>query len=469
MSSRIQPRWTLDGGPASLRLWLVGLVIVGVVGSAAMGYLLSFLQAPQYRADAYLYLATTRPFDPLQPVGAANAADHARYLETQSELLTTDGVLSAAASTLASHPTVSSLRSRVAGLSDGTNNVLTVRARAGTPEQAAATADAIALAYRHVVAAQVTNTAQDAASRLQGAAAATVRASAAAYGDGVFEYEAARLPTAKTLPARSTDAVLGGLVGLLLSAGYLCWRRQSLPRDAQTDPTVVLGAPYLGTIRPASAGDAAAAFKGGQAVLTALEYAHGAAPSGSLLVLGIKPGIGATRVVATMAAASVRQGRHTIVVDAGLNPSLTRLAGAGRLPERALAQLANGSATMRELGQTWPLAPGLTVGLFSCLPGPQGTTRAAIAHLRSEADLVLIDGPALPSREAFALAGCVDAVLLVVDVAATEGELSEARELIEETGSLLVGFTTVRPVSAAKSRQRSPVPNSGALTSGART
>lgn len=450
MSSPVSPRRR-----RSAPFWLQTLcfIVIGLVLGAAAGVALSTLQKPQYEASAELFLATTQPFDPLKPIGAPPSADNTRYIESQTELLTSDNVLGAASRALPDHPSLAGLRKRVTALSDETSNVLTVIASAGDPRAAAARADAVATAYRKVAADNVTRVAKAAAAQQQGAAAADILAAGAAYGDGVFQYDPAQLPTAPILPSKSTNATLGALAGVLLGAGFAMWRWTRRPVELVNDPTAILGAPYLGTIRAGSAGRKFPTLENGQSVLTALEFAYEATLTGSLLILGAQPRINATGAIVSLTAGAVNQGREVVVVDADRDGALTRMAGATRLPEGAMAQLADGSATVRELGQVWEIAPGRSVSLISCPPGSQRTTRAALARLSSEKGLALIAGPTLPTPEAFGLAGCVDAVILVVDLSATDDELLEVRGLVDLAGSRIAGFVIVQQPSTARNHR----------------
>ncbi len=156
--------------------------------------------------------------------------------------------------------------------------------------------------------------------------------------------------------------------------------------------------------------------------------------------------VGATTVVLNLAITAARQGRRRVIV---VDANLRRPAVADRLgldPAPGLREVLLGTATLdqalRPTEQPHLLA--LTAGLAEPGAGPRfvaETTRSLLRHLRSRADLVLVDGPPWDGRpEAGLLATVADAVYLVLPE--KEAETPQADDLLQsiaEYGAKLAG------------------------------
>lgn len=139
----------------------------------------------------------------------------------------------------------------------------------------------------------------------------------------------------------------------------------------------------------------------------------------SLVVAGPQPGAGASTVAANLAVALVEAGRRVVLVDGNVRHSaLGRMFG---LTESVgVTEVLAGEVEVAEALRGTALS-GLSVLLTGRAPARPGSSLARpamvalVERLEAQADLVIIDAPAvLPFAEAAALAAIVDGALLVV-------------------------------------------------------
>ncbi|MDQ6875980.1 MAG: polysaccharide biosynthesis tyrosine autokinase [Actinomycetota bacterium] len=178
---------------------------------------------------------------------------------------------------------------------------------------------------------------------------------------------------------------------------------------------------------------------------TAIQFAQPDAPARSLVVASPQPGGGSSTVAANLAVAVAEAGRRVVLVDGNMRfPAAGRMfglkAGAG------VTELLSGDADLAGALHGTDL-PGLSILLAgqarkrpgSALAGPPMV--ALLERLEAQADLVIIDAPAvLPFAEAAELAAIADGALLVIRYGRTLiDEVRQAQAALSQVHANVVG------------------------------
>jgi len=141
-----------------------------------------------------------------------------------------------------------------------------------------------------------------------------------------------------------------------------------------------------------------------------------AAPRPILSLCPLRADIGCTTVLLNLAIVSARQGRRTLVLDVNTKaPALAARLGLANAP--GLMELLAGDVSLQEAIQAsdQELLFALTAGQQGPLLADVQTLQELLTQLRSEYDLVLLDGPRWDGKPAtVALAQACDALFLVV-------------------------------------------------------
>ncbi len=198
---------------SSMLLRHIVLIATCTVAAVVVGALASFLQPRMYTAELRVFLSSQAAFVALED--GSFGSDPSRYLDQQAAVMTSEPLLESAIEKGAAGPEVVDLKRAVEVIPSAESDVLTVRASASDPEEAAARADALVAAYRDYQEALVRD--QVAAVREVSNADDTRRARqrAAIYGDGVGLVEDASVTRTSSLVR---NALVLGLVGLLLGS-----------------------------------------------------------------------------------------------------------------------------------------------------------------------------------------------------------------------------------------------------------
>jgi capsular exopolysaccharide synthesis family protein len=174
-----------------------------------------------------------------------------------------------------------------------------------------------------------------------------------------------------------------------------------------------------------------------------------------LAVTGARPRQGTSTVVANLARAFARAGRHTIIVDAALERP-TQHTRFGVANKRGLVDVLRGAITLEDavvattVPNLWVLPSGSVPpegGAILC----NGKMAEVMSALKQRGDVVVVDTvPAGTFADAFAVAPLVSGVLLVVDARSRQmphGVEEQVKSQLEKLGVQVLGvvLTKVRP------------------------
>jgi uncharacterized protein involved in exopolysaccharide biosynthesis len=203
------------------------LVVLTTAAVAALGLLWAGLQPAQYTATTRLFLTSSAPFDGVGAAAFVNDPD--RYAINQAALATSRPVLERAIRQGSLDVEADALLEAVTVTAGRGTDVLQIEATAPSRDDAAAWADAVAEAYRATQADSVRQQTSELLrlSATEGDAAVLKRA--AVYGDGVGLIEPAARPESPSSPQPLRDAVLAGIVGMVLGLGLAWWRDEKGP------------------------------------------------------------------------------------------------------------------------------------------------------------------------------------------------------------------------------------------------
>jgi succinoglycan biosynthesis transport protein ExoP len=310
--------------------------------------------------------------------------------------------------------------------------LISIKARAATPQLATAIANAAALGL-----------------------SATVDS----LGSGVNNQVSVQVvnratpPSAPISPRPKLDLALGGVLGLLaglLLIALLEAIDRTVKSTAHAD--ALLDAPHVGLIPKRRGSTLVLGGKGDaqegepyRSMRTSIRFLYPDNPLKTLLVTSPTPGEGKTTTAANLAVALSLAGERVIIVDADLRrAALAQVFGLER--SIGLTTLVLGKATVDDVLQDWgrnlqvlasgPLPPNPSEILGSQL------VNTLLQDLSHRADVVIIDAPpVLPVADAVALAPQVDAVVMVLRHGVTlRHTVSEARRRLESVGATVAGY-----------------------------
>ncbi|WP_020576102.1 hypothetical protein [Actinopolymorpha alba] len=493
----------------ALRRHLILLLALGVLGAAA-GVAFALYQGVSYTATASILV------NPLQgnPYAPDGRGEQLMNLETESQLVRTEGVAALAIHKLKTDLTPDELRQAV-GVENPTNTqVLKISFTSGSRDAAIAGAQTFAesyLSYRASRAKSVVSTRlarirkqQSDIQKALGEATAELddasatrrayleeRVSALASQLASLETEVSTLtaadsspgqvisPAALPMTAGGTTAGAfgagGALGGLLLAAVFALLRARTDNRIHDRSEIERAGVRVLGVVPKGARFSGRAAPARGRvrelteayreirtAIVTSVD-----APPIALAVASVSPQISPAPETSGLATGLARAGFSVVVVDT-VGEASRLLAGTGSLP--GLAELLAGSADLRHvLVQPEDNLVLLPLGkadrqTMDQLLSPQ--MRSTIKRLREWYDYVIIAGPGAASADGQALASLTDAVVLVAaEQLTTRGEFETAMAALERVQAMPVGAVMIEGIRAGRGGGQGPSQDADERTS----
>lgn len=435
--------------------WRVVLACV-LVGVAAGG-VYSLLVPPTYTATTKVYVALSSATSVQDLVQGGQFI--AQAVQSFSEIADTPAVLTPVVQQLQLEESAPDLAGRVtAGFTTG-SSVLTISVEDGSADRAARIANAVAASLGRVAGSLTPATGGPATSVV------------------LNEVQPATPPSAPSGPGLTFEAVLGGLVGMLVAVVVVVLRK-SLDRRLRTaeDFEAMAYVPLLGEVdlvrsrrkRPLSLfpvdPQLAAAYRRLRARLARAQHNP---KSEVLLVTSGRGAEGVTATVVGLGVAMARSGVSTLIVDANFHhPTLASLLGVKN--DVGLNQLLTGHATPASLVQHTAedrLDVLVSGRLGSNAAEVLGSRRAAtlMGDLRNLYDVVLVDvGPIEQHADAISLAPIADGVVLVLkSAAATRDDLRRWLTVLEGATARLSGVLLTMVPSGARTAELDSILESG--------
>ncbi len=304
-------------------------------------------------------------------------------------------------------------------------------------------------------------------------------------GQTISVVEPASQPGAPVAPRPVLNAAAAGLLGVALAAGAaLLSEHLNDTVSSARDVARAVRLPTLATIGSSRLGEGPAGplmavcpgspeaegYRLLRAAISAAAPLRGKAGR-ILLVTSAMPCEGKTTTLANLGVALAQSGKRVLLVDANLrNPGLHQTFGLPLEPGLVTLLGSDGDALHGDVVReaSVPRLRVLTAGrppasVAELLDRPG--IGALLRELRSEADYVLLDSPAvLGVSDAVILAQCADAVLLVVEARATRSEaLAEAVTALQPARAQLLGVALNRgtsPCAGAYYQQGRPISRS---------
>lgn len=450
------PERAHPGVLSSLRRHGLLLLTALVLGTVA-GYFGSWLLPTQYTSSSSVYFRVDSQFQP-----TAGDGDAARFVADQAELVVTADVLERAGENVNPRLSMQEVEDSVYAAPSSDTNRITVSAVGSTPERARSLVNAVVEEYRDQAGARVRATLSSAVAAVTDEGLRQdIRLRAASYGDGVAAVEPGGLPDEASAPLPLQNALLGGILGLAVVAGVALLRDQRRARRVSVaDLDLVIGGPLLArfpvptsksTPDMVSANPASPQMRAGHDLLLALDVAlEGATPAGVLFLSWQRPRT-TTSLVASVAVAAARDRRSVVMIDGGLKlPGLTTVSDVE--PGHGLEALANADLPVSTSLRSWAF-DGLDIGVVpvnELSPSPTGAAArpqvlgAAVARLRDDISLILVDGPPLTERSlGLALGRAVDGVVMVIDELTGIDDAHEMGRRIALSGVRVLGYVLV--------------------------
>lgn len=302
--------------------------------------------------------------------------------------------------------------------------IISITARAGTPEEAQQLADAWVGAL---------------AQRVENIEAGK----SGQQGMRIEVSESAQLPTSPISPQVERNVLLGAVLGALLGLGYavvrsLLDRRIRSAEDVERDT----GVPVVGSVPDVgkapgifvgtATGTAALAAEGVRRLRTNLSYMDVDNPPRAIVVTSPKQGDGKSTVAANLAAAIAGSGQAVTLVDADLRrPTVAGVTGVDDTV--GLTDVLTGRLDLSDALQSHPTIENLSLLTSGSRPpnpseilGSQAM-RGVIADLTAKGMLIIDAPPLLPVTDAAVVAHAADGAFVVVSAGRTlDTELDNA-------------------------------------------
>lgn len=278
-------------------------------------------------------------------------------------------------------------------------------------------------------------------------------------GDGPQVVSPAEVNPSPTSPKPIRNFVAGLVAGLVLGLGLALLRdrldekvrSEADLRDVIGDLPVLATVPHVkvqerGEFIALTNADAQGVIEPLRVVRSALQYISIDRPIRRLLVTSPSPGDGKSTLALNLALSSARAGKRTVLIDTDLRrPRLSTFIGHPNT--RGLTSVLIGETPLVDSVVNLPGEKNLV--LLPTGPTPPGSseriesdrTRCVIDEIASQADLTVLDAPpVLTVADALALAGMVDAVVLVARSGKTKRrELVEAIDRLDQVGAPVIG------------------------------
>jgi len=479
----------------SLRRYRLGVVTATVLG-ALVGFGLALSRPPAYQASARVILE-----DPARESvfgEGRSTVDFTRYVRNAAEVARSQPVAARTAQLLADGRTATQVRNSYQVEPSITEDLFTVTAVGPTPESAVKLADTVTDAYRDSLAAENQRVADEAIAELD-ASRQQLRAQIEALdvqldapderfpaiqaerdvllnqitelerriqqtqidadlaGSGVRLVDPA-VEARRVSPQPVRGALAGGILMAVAASALALWRHgQSRTAEERHDPATVLSAPLLGEIpdfraagvpgqTPTVTAPMSSASEAFEFVVASVAYSLRQIGGRCILITSAAPGDGKSVMTLNIAVAAGRD-RQVLLLDADL-----RMRGLTRLLDEQSAGL---QPLRQEVAAAY--AHPVTVRLdddteIRALPAAESSADAAVyfrtpafrqvlRSAREESDLVIVDSPPiLAVAETSAIAGHVDAVVLVVNRGTRLQVLEDVAERLAFVGTPLLGY-----------------------------
>ncbi|HWH95422.1 MAG TPA: Wzz/FepE/Etk N-terminal domain-containing protein [Baekduia sp.] len=436
-----------DGGDLRILLAMLGrrawVIVLAVVVGVAAALVLSSTQTKRYESTAKLLFRPTLLDYAVSGVTLQSPnRDQQREADTNLGLLSLEQVRQRAAARLGPEYTPKRIEKDVDIKSSGQSDLVSIKASASTPGQAARVADAVAGAFvtfqRAALRNQVVAAAQKVQDNLKQRDLPTetreslrttlerLKLLASVQTGGVEIVQRAEPPTSAASPKPLLNGILGGALGLVLGLGLALASEQLDRRVRRVDQLErALGLPVLAKVPRSrilgrrsdfTSRDAADAEEPFRRLRASLAQANGDAEPRSVLVTSAKTGSGKTTVATHLAAALAAGGlARVLLIEADLRrPRLAAVLELRR--DRGLSNLLReadpfGPAASEQFfriplgGGSNGSAPGGPHALgFDALPaGPvpdnpsellaSNAMRELLLRARSRYDLIVVEAP----------------------------------------------------------------------------
>ncbi|MFD1506970.1 polysaccharide biosynthesis tyrosine autokinase [Georgenia yuyongxinii] len=431
------------------RQWIsIGIVVLLAVAAAAVA---SLTMKP-------VYAATTQVFVSVR--GGATTSDllqgssfTRQQVRSYVDIVTTPIVLAPVVELLGLQDDADALGERVTADSPPDTGLINIRVSAEDPQDASATANAIAASFRSAVADVETP---------EGGSTSPVKISV------LREATAPDEPSSPNIPV---NLALGLMIGLAIAVVYVVLRERlnTTVHDVE-DVASVTSASVIGTIRHDSSaprrplavrddayGARAEAYRRLRTNLTFLDVSD---PPRSIVLTSAVPTEGTTTTMLNLGLAIADAGRSVIVVDANFRrPSVAEYMGLEG--SAGLASVLIGAATPEEIVQPWGASPlavmpsGQVPSTPSELLG-SAAMEGVLAQLEAQYDVVLVDAPPLlPVTDAAVLSRLTSGAIVVVGCGRVHRhQLGEALRSLDSVRARILGLVLNR-VQRSKSESYS--------------
>lgn len=278
----------------------------------------------------------------------------------------------------------------------------------------------------------------------------------------IVQVELAVPPTSPILPQPIRNAILGGIIGLVI-AGSLAFVIEYLDDTLKTPSDIQshLGLPVVGYVFTESglekteglpfvaANPRSPVAETFRTLRTNLEFASVDQPLKTILVSSPGPGEGKTTVATNLAAAMAQANKRVILLEGDLRRPRVHKA-MGMTNQVGLSEVFRGQMDIRDVARYSKVKDLAVITSGSLPPNPAellGSTRMKqiLARLEESASVVIIDSPPFVVTDSTVLAAKVDGVLLVIQPGKTHAEAAKAMlTQLERAGARVIGVVLNR-------------------------
>lgn len=459
-------------------------IVIPAVLTVAVAFALSVSQRPIYAATAYLSFQDQSQSLALLGVATAQLQLPQERAAQGAQVVTRPDVLLRAREVLKNGYTLNDLEGKISATVQPATNLVMVTAHADSADSASRLANAVARSsvaienreartrFRDAAKAAAT-TVKDPATRALNLQRASQLRTLGLVAEPVLLASAAISPKHAASPRPIRNAVLGGILGLLLGFG-LAFVRDSRDRGMRGSDDIEreLRLPLLGHVRDVVMGTAGQATKGRpippdgeleafRILRTNLAFLHAEHESRTIVVTSPLSGEGKSTVAASLAASAAIAGQRTLLLECDLRrPSLAARIGIDR-NTRGLVDVLMGEASPADVVQTVDLtespptngrrpdvASEREVGVLHCMIAGSRTAQPAellgsdrlkelIRQGLDRYDTVILDSsPLLPVVDTLEIVPLVDCVLICVrDAQTTRNQALAAKAALERLPS----------------------------------
>lgn len=278
----------------------------------------------------------------------------------------------------------------------------------------------------------------------------------------IVQVELATAPVSPILPQPIRNAILGGIIGLVM-AGTLAFIIEYLDDTLKTpaDISTHLGLPVVGYVFTESglekteglpfvaANPRSPVAETFRTLRTNLEFASVDQTLKTILVSSPGPGEGKTTVATNLAAAMAQANKRVILLEGDLRRPRVHKA-MGMTNQVGLSEVFRGQMDIRDVARYSKVKDLAVITSGSLPPNPAellGSTRMKqiLSRLEESASVVIIDSPPFVVTDSTVLAAKVDGVLLVIEPGKTHAEAAKAMlTQLERAGARVIGVVLNR-------------------------